>query len=367
MLDIETYNSNEDAARAIAPARAIEAFGPVTFDNTHYPVRVSREIELLRYVDTMHDAKGAKYFGDGSLFSQREAEIVGQICETVAEFTSRHFGRRTRPWVAPLAAVPLWRVVSAWAEALKLSSPSVLEFGPGSGYLGAALIKMGFRYASMDISQGFYLWQNRLYEALAPSDFYEMAADREPVRNRSAAVTHIPWWHFVKFGADLPIHADFVVCDHALGEMSKVALRFVLRESRRILSGPGPKLFLFTSPGANFVQNLDQIFAEFAQSGYCVLATRSYAAFAPIGSELSPYALRLERGLMGKIRRRLGNNRQKPLPHDLAALENGVPAVGGGKPGIPGREFIPLRADEAPLDYDFLARAEIGAPLTVSR
>jgi hypothetical protein len=370
MLTIESYEAAESAALGSLSARAIEAFGPVTFNATNYPTRVRNERELLRYADAMHETKGARYFKPPYLYSRQEADLVGGICDAVANFTESQHGKRVRPWMAPLAAVHPLRAIVALVKALELRSPSVFELGPGSGYLGAALIRLGYRYASMDNTQCFYLWQNRLYQHLAGNSLRDLASDAGPDATTeigSQPVVHMPWWHFVGDDRDQSHRADVVVSDHALGEMSRLALRYLLRTAHDMLAGDGPKLFFFTSPGASFVSDLAALLAEFERAQFGLVFWRDFFALAPRGTALFKYALPrefiLDRGLAAKVRRRLGSGRKTELPPALAALERSVPAVGGEAPVLPANAFIPLDADEAALDYPFLARAGIEVPL----
>ena len=69
----------------------------------------------------------------------------------------------------------MFRLVKAMSNFAGEDLP-VYEIGPGSGYLGALLVRSGHRYVATDIAEGFYLWQSRMLEAMADGDFCELAA-----------------------------------------------------------------------------------------------------------------------------------------------------------------------------------------------
>ena len=90
------------------------------------------------------------------------------------------------------------RIIRKICDGLESSDVDVFEIGAGSGYLGAFLIKLGYRYTSMDNTQNFYLWQNRLYNMLCKQsgELNEWAHINKIVRE-NGRVNHIPWWNIV--------------------------------------------------------------------------------------------------------------------------------------------------------------------------
>ena len=127
----------------------------------------------------------------------------------------------------------------------------IFEIGPGSGYLGAYLINAGHSYASMDITQALYLWQNRLFASIA-ADGQEWVCDE----GAGANCIHVPWWQFARYHEALPIAADIVVCDGAMGEMDTLGLFYNLRIARAMVDASDCAAFMFRRIGEPRVNQL---------------------------------------------------------------------------------------------------------------
>ena len=234
---------------------AIEAFRPVTFLDRNYPYSVFEEAELVRSVDTMHELRGINYFTSDSFFSVDEAKLIRETSDQVVELTTQRFGRPIRPWTALLGAIPLFRAICALEQFSGKRSLSVFEVGPGSGYLPSLLIQTGHTYASVDSTQAFYLWQNRLFEWLAPGELTELGSIGVSALATRTRIVHVPWWEYCNFFENVPLTADIVVCEAVLKELSTSGLKYVLRMSREMLAGPGMKLLLFSDTFGTVVSN----------------------------------------------------------------------------------------------------------------
>lgn len=366
-LSSQTYDAAESAARVGLSNRAIQAFGPITFSDFKYPCHISNNSEILHYVDVMHETKEARYFKpELHQFSREERDRIIDVCDIVAHNTEKQFGRRIRPWMTPFAAMQMYRVISA-LEGVIGHSARVLEIGPGSGYLGAFLIRAGNTYTAMDNAQAFYLWQNNLFRWMVGTEFVELAVQANARSAPASRVTHMPWWEFAGLREGSPLSADIIVCDQALGEMSPMALRFLLRAGRRILGGTGPKFFVFLSPGAPHLSSARNLYSEFYDAGYRIVTYAPFFAFVPEGSEFYEEAMTrssfLGQGLFYKLQRaalRRFNKGAFPFVPGKT-----VPYIGEAQGDVrySGGEITKLDSVEAPLDYEFIAQAGYEVPL----
>lgn len=371
MLTIEQYNQAEAAAMRGMGLRSLQAYSPATFEDLNYPVRVSEEETLVRYVDTMHETFDGKYFDPGLFqYSVQEGEGLGRVADKVTELTTKSFGKTVRPWMAPFGAIEAFRSVVGFVEALDMKSPRIFEIGPGSAYLGALLIDRGYRYASMDNTQGFYLWQNRLYQALAGDDFQDWALLDDVESAWDQRVGHMGWWQWANLPGDTSFKADIVVCDHALGEFHPIALRHTVRVVRQILSGEnGPKLFLFTSPGREHYSDINAIGRACQQAGMELLFFDGFFGFTVPESSCSKWSIKLDHAfkthlryqwkkITQPVRSNLGNSA-------LAVLHGGAGPVGHkeGEKMLSGADIIKPVGDEQPFDYNFLKVAGYKTPL----
>lgn len=191
-LTIKDYDLREREALKHLSNRVIEAFQPVSFRATNYPRQVYDETELIRYVDTMHEDEAFKYSRAFCSYSLEEAKLISVVCDQVVKMTSEEFGSSIRPRMSPVAAIDLFRGIHSFGSLAEKEVLSVFEIGPGSGYLGAFLISIAYRYAAMDNAQAFYLWQSRLYEEFAPDEFTEMACGDALSMDAKKRVAHVP-------------------------------------------------------------------------------------------------------------------------------------------------------------------------------
>lgn len=369
-LEINEYEKQEQIGTVGLSNRAIQSFCPVTFGAMSYPIRVSSEAEILRYVDTMHETKNGKYFTPGFFLSSDEASLIRKVTDAAYTLTHRQYGRGIRPWMAPFAALPLFRVIKGFSS-FHGKPISVFELGPGSGYLGALLLASGHRYGAMDNSQAFYLWQNRFFQELMGNEFSEWA---EPGVSDSKMAVHIPWWKYAAFHRGCPIRMDVFVCDHAMGEMSKFALKYTIRLAAQVLAESRLPLFLSTSIGQMHVSKEDDIEKEFLAAGFFRLRSSSQImAFALKNSDLAKYGRLLRdpnRSIAKRVFSKLGFGNQS-VPAYPAGLEwldrasgapNYNPSGRGGS--LTAQAVIDPISTEAPVDYEFLEFLGSNTPLT---
>jgi hypothetical protein len=206
-------------------------------------------------------------------------------------------------------------------------SLSVLEVGPGSGYLGSLLIKAGFQYAAADATQAFYLWQNRLFAGVSGDDLVEQALVPVGTAPPVGKVTHIPWWHFLTGVFDMPLNVDVVVCEQALCEMHAWAMRYTLHAARHVLRNSDVKAFVFSGHGhpQNSVEDVERSFAE---AGFKRVLSEKVFCYVPRGHS---------------------------VPASLSRLEKDIPLFNPSNASnlLAAPSFLKVPRRELPLDYEF--------------
>jgi hypothetical protein len=337
-ISIEHYDQMHETALEHVGNDVAWAFTPVTFGANGYPATVRREGHLIRYADPMkehlsrnlseHD-QFLRLYSLRTRFTPDEAKLITAVRERVARLCQQRFGRRVVPINSAVCAMGLFRVLSAIADCYpgRQRPLSVFEVGPGSGYLGSLLIEAGFQYAATDATQAFYLWQNRLFAAVAGDRFVEQATvpigTRPPVGN----VTHIPWWQFLTGIFDMPLTADVVVCEQALCEMHAWAMRWALQAAKHVLRNSDIKAFVFSGHGhpQNSVEDVERSFAD---AGFKRVLSERVFCYVPIGS---------------------------PVPSALSRLDKDIPLFNPGKSSelLSAPAFLKVRRAELPLDYEF--------------
>ncbi|MCG6553586.1 MAG: hypothetical protein L7F77_14780 [Candidatus Magnetominusculus sp. LBB02] len=358
-LTVEQYNDSERASLCRLSNRAIEAFAPVHFNAVNYPARVYSHNDLVRYVDTMHDWEMSDYFK--MPYSEDEGKMCAEVCGDVAALTKQEFDRATRPINAPLGAIFLWRIIQNIKKTF--GCDSVFEFGPGSGYLGTYLIKSGYSYASMDNTQAFYLWQSLLFDFVSGGRLAEFAITGAYPPPDAPELSHIPWWIYSSFHKDEYLgrrRYDVVVCNRILGELSRSALRYILKTSRQMLEGSGTGLVIFEGPGALTVNTFDEIMAAFEEFGFIPILGDGFFCFTIKSSKPARYACDYSLIKFGRQQITLGIPGVYRLSGVVRKAYNSVvkdnPLYNAGKAGgtLMAANFMEGGGGENPLDYDFL-------------
>ena len=147
---------------------------------------------------------------------------------------------------------------------------------------------------------------------------------------------------YCRFRKTSLIKADIVICDHALGEIDTIGLQFIIRQSKEMLKLGKLKLFLFSSPGKQHINTMDDIINKFKEANYFHIYNREFHAF---------FSGSLEKA--GEIHKRLVELfRQGLTPVQTKTNENIIPAD----------LIVETKKDEAPLDYEFLAHCGFKVP-----
>jgi len=207
--------------------RPIECFRPYHFGAVGYPFAINSIVELWKYTECMHDGFGiegpldrfilANFLQDG--FTEEEFSHIAAIKVAIDDLGAT-IGRPCQyPTHALLYALNHARHIRALAPPGSL----VLELGAGSGYLGALLVLMGYRYVASDIAQAFYLLQSHLLQRVAPEGCLNLLDERlgpddlRALRPAQAAV--VPWWRWVRREFPYALSIDVVTSNHNLLEM----------------------------------------------------------------------------------------------------------------------------------------------------
>jgi hypothetical protein len=306
-LTVREYDDAEAQAISLCPNSIIEAFAPVHFSAAGYPMRVTAERELIRYLDVMHDLSFeedfAAFFANG--LTGQEFEMLSQMATLANKFSKEHFS------VNAVARPSVLKAINVAAHINYLYSehrPKILEIGPGCGYLGAFLIRQGYPYAGMDVTQAFYLYQNHFWNYISGArvlDFVKTDTPREALsRVPAGSLLHLPWWEFVKTGFTGLPEFDLVVCDHAVCEMHPHSLDFLLKIAHTSFNrGMSlPKAFIFQGWGAQRVSHVAEVLSRFYKAGYVLIFTDALlTVFVPSNATYAVEPMKLPQNQGEKI------------------------------------------------------------------
>ncbi|MFN8391624.1 MAG: hypothetical protein U0136_15150 [Bdellovibrionota bacterium] len=276
LIPIDEYNRSEQAALTSASNRYREAFAPSHFSSFGYPSRVVDENELYNFVDVMQERRFDYYFDSvlGAL-TEEEFEKYRFLSSAVAELCKKRFGK---PGCGKSAIAHSINVLRHIQFVTNNQSARVFEIGPGCGYLGALLTGSNYRYMSYDVTQAFYLYQNRLLSHLYGSRLVEVATGGlsgkhiEHLLSGEAGflpAIHLPWWEAMRLPQGHIPTVDIVTCNHVLCEMHYMSLSFMAKLCRLMLEGSsGPRLVVFEGWGWHATNRLSTVVGELYRHGF---------------------------------------------------------------------------------------------------
>jgi len=263
LLDIERYTEYELEAFCRQPNRVIAAFQPIHFQQAGYPSRVTQEGELWRYGDVMQEGRFASNLRILGGLSEEEFSSIKDWSQRIFEFSGLS-GRNvlTRSLISRRAVNHLCG-----------RGGSILEIGPGCGYLAALLINDGYQYLGVEVTQAFYLYQNRFWHKAYGTLLSELvgAEDRIEFVNGNSML-HIPWWKWVDTTYALP-KIDLVVCNHTLCEMDRAARLFTFGRISALFKKQGYGFVVVEGFGSSLTSTQAQAIDDLALVGLELIHT----------------------------------------------------------------------------------------------
>lgn len=240
LLQVGNYDAAEERAMALTCNRIIECCLPYYFGIHGYPTRVSSERALWRYADAMHELRFKSFCTTllGGL-TDEEFNLFRVVNQAVAELGTVYYARRTCARSALVHAFHVLRYV----KALFPPGATILEVGPGSGYVGALLRLAGYRYIGTDITQAFYVYANHLMHAVGGGPVLELAVSEHDfvdiIDLAPGEAVHVPWWKYVTPSPCINLDVDAVICNEAMCEMHPTALAYNMKLWADLLARPG--------------------------------------------------------------------------------------------------------------------------------
>jgi len=264
---IDAYNSAEQVGRCQVPNIAIQAFGLEAFSSVGYPFRISHASELWRYHDVMQDGRLALNFDLlDSVGGLDDLKVVRQAATALVDFSHRRFG------FASAGKDMLSRACYQYALLCRTLSThprpwTILEVGPGCGYLGLLLGLAGHRYIALEASQAMYVYQSSLFADVF-ADEYENGLSG----SSNSRISHLAWWDFCSEGRALP-RLTGATANHMIAEMNKLGLRHLLRRLHTSQSD-GFQL-LAESLGAQHVNSYIPVLQNVVEGGFAATETHA--------------------------------------------------------------------------------------------
>jgi hypothetical protein len=155
---LEEYNKNELVNSRKVSYFIRQIFQPITFISSAVPCHIADESEYVTMVDMwLHEPENIT---NNLLLGLTEKEFVllKSVATKVWNLTS-NMAYQAAPKVGLLRQIYQRRLINNFFPDIN----TVLEVGPGSGYLSLLLGLDNKKVYAMDITQNLYLWQNFLF------------------------------------------------------------------------------------------------------------------------------------------------------------------------------------------------------------
>jgi hypothetical protein len=260
MLDPQTYRASELLAKSMIPHwRIAQTHNLDHFERAGFPVRISSIRELGPIIDTMQERRFEKYVSELGGLSDAEYELTLAACRDAVLFQMTYLPHRepVLPISTLLSALTLYKKL----RGVNASFKSVLEIGPGCGYLSFFLKhhRTLENYSQIEACESFYILQNLVnlhcfgyrcddralpHENTPGIDVFlqegpatELSSKVRP-KGFSARSYHYPWWRISELLAQ-DRRFDLVTSNANLLEFNPAALDDYLTLLQRVLSPTG--------------------------------------------------------------------------------------------------------------------------------
>ena len=278
---LESYNKEENENINNLSNYIEHKFNRNFFDHNFFPKRILREEEIIKYIDEMHDNKPVtKKFQ----LSKTDFILIDEVYKNIDNIlTNLDIKKKIFPFSSILSALGDYRIIN---KILKKKNSNIFEVGPGSGYLGAFLLKDGHNYSSTDNTQAFYIWQNILYSEINEHfDGKNLNPSKKLFQNKSAS--HLTWWNFYKLGQSLQScheHADLILCNAVLGEVPNEMVKYISLITKKLFMNNeinnNNSSFLFVkSIGAQHFLDYYKVLRNFNENGFEYIQFNEFLLF----------------------------------------------------------------------------------------
>lgn len=263
MLTIEEYNRQEIKGKIQLSNRFIRAFKPKLFESGGFPTTVKNEQELVRYIDSMHAYSFEKHYNElcGGI-TKDEFELLKKCTLDIYRVTKQNYNSDFLVKAPMIASICEKRIIEAALG--HMDGKRVFEIGGGSGTLGCLLLEDSIDYSATDVTQAFYLIQNRLFEYISKNKINELTNQELDI---TSSCIHVPYWKLWEL-KDNPFPIDIAISNHALLEMSPNSLRFYLNFCKEAMKNSHDGFFVFQGGGWRIDQNLVDLIELFEEYGF---------------------------------------------------------------------------------------------------
>lgn len=229
---IDNYDLIENKSLHKYPINLTSAFSPITFHKYGFQTDIKNQDELWKFIDTQHEGR---YFANLALLNggltQSEFELFQIAVDICIKFT-KTINKESIPLMALTRSLLSYRAINSFYKSSG-KIPSVLEIGPGSGYLGLLCGISGWRYSSFDNTKSLVVYQNALWNFAGLKVKFAEKNGGGGVNYSDSDFLQIPWWVWCDREYTIP-KRELIVANHVIMEMSPLALNFTIQRIKNL-------------------------------------------------------------------------------------------------------------------------------------
>ena len=249
MIDIEEYRLQETIAmNSFSSWRARQPYILPTFEKYGFPSKYENLSRLRQFIDTFQEGRFDRYVSEDNGITEEEEELLITVILRNLLFQELTFSGKKQilPFDTAIASLKIFsRIIN-----LKPSCKSILEIGPGSGFLAQFLYFSNIEtYVGIEVCEVLYILQDLQFSHLFNRTFKQCVLDLEyghdilipnypdiniekyPIENEyeierqkeKDRFIHIPWWKIGKI-LNEKMKFDIITSNANLTEFSVLAL-----------------------------------------------------------------------------------------------------------------------------------------------
>jgi hypothetical protein len=277
MIEIQDYRINERLARSVIASWWLAETHQVDhFARSGFPVRIESVHEVGQLIDTMQENRFERFMKELGGLSPEDLAALTQALTEAVKFQVTHLPKRKPivPFSTMMSSFVLYRKIRGY----KADVDSILEVGPGCGYLSFFLARHSFLkdYSQVEVCESFYILQSMINSYLFGHTFRDLAVGargqdlaihiRKDVEKPvvlsdddlpSCNCFHYPWWTLSALNESRKKY-DVVTSNANLNEFTRNALRDYLTIFSQAMKDEG--IFLVQCTGFTAHGSLEDLF-----------------------------------------------------------------------------------------------------------
>lgn len=238
MLTVDRYNNLERTHINMFSPNLIGEFLPQTFAYYNFKTKIDNLSSLPFYIESQHHCrfeKNLKILNNGLTFEEFELYKFLTLntvnyCKSFKNHNEIISGRNTI-----LRSLLTYRTIKLLNSHNK--KISILEIGPGTGYLSLISRIFNFEYTSFEVTQALYLLQNNFFNYIFPGELSEYLDIKNQLILKNNFI-HIPWWIWVNPEVKIK-KFDFIVMNYCINEISNKGFLFIIKKISETLKKDG--------------------------------------------------------------------------------------------------------------------------------